>query len=84
MIIWFSFFPPLSAFHILKDTTIQLTLEKIPTDKDTQFTFLPCDESYTSSGVLKVEGKFVNAVQVRSFIIFNCCIILYNVHCAVV
>ncbi|XP_062872043.1 intermembrane lipid transfer protein VPS13D [Trichomycterus rosablanca] len=52
------------AFHILKDTTIQLTLEKLPIDKDTHFTFLPCDETFTSTGVLKVEGKFVNAVQV--------------------
>ncbi|XP_072553553.1 intermembrane lipid transfer protein VPS13D isoform X2 [Salminus brasiliensis] len=52
------------AFHILKDTTIQCTLEKVPIDEDTQFTFLSCDEPYHSTGLLRVEGKFVNAVQV--------------------
>ncbi|XP_031659504.1 vacuolar protein sorting-associated protein 13D isoform X1 [Oncorhynchus kisutch] len=53
------------AFHILKDTTIQFTLEKVPPiDEDTQFTFLTTDEPYYSTGLLRVEGKFVNAVQV--------------------
>uniref|UniRef100_A0AAZ3RG97 UBA domain-containing protein n=1 Tax=Oncorhynchus tshawytscha TaxID=74940 RepID=A0AAZ3RG97_ONCTS len=53
------------AFHILKDTTIQFTLEKVPPiDEDTQFTFLTTDEPYNSTGLLRVEGKFVNAVQV--------------------
>ncbi|XP_035236927.1 vacuolar protein sorting-associated protein 13D isoform X1 [Anguilla anguilla] len=52
------------AFHILKDTTIQFTLEKVPLDEDTQFTFLTCDDPFNSSGLLKVDGKFVNAVQV--------------------
>uniref|UniRef100_A0A3B4CNR3 UBA domain-containing protein n=1 Tax=Pygocentrus nattereri TaxID=42514 RepID=A0A3B4CNR3_PYGNA len=52
------------AFHILKDTTIQCTLEKVPIDEETQFTFLSCDEPYHGTGLLRVEGKFVNAVQV--------------------
>ncbi|KAL7864820.1 hypothetical protein AOLI_G00162400 [Acnodon oligacanthus] len=52
------------AFHILKDTTIQCTLEKVPIDEETQFTFLLCDEPYHGTGLLRVEGKFVNAVQV--------------------
>ncbi|KAL2104176.1 hypothetical protein ACEWY4_001044 [Coilia grayii] len=61
------FFESLSkgkAFHILKDTTIQFTLEKVPIDEDSQFTYLSCDDSFQSSGLLRVEGKFVNAVQV--------------------
>ncbi|XP_034152069.1 vacuolar protein sorting-associated protein 13D isoform X4 [Esox lucius] len=52
------------AFHILKDTTIQFTLEKVPPIEDTQFNFLTTDEPFTSTGLLRVEGKFVNAVQV--------------------
>ncbi|KAK1801786.1 hypothetical protein P4O66_022429 [Electrophorus voltai] len=48
------------AFHILKDTTIQFTLEKVPTVEDIQF----CDEPYHNTGLLRVEGKFVNAVKV--------------------
>ncbi|MCJ8741597.1 hypothetical protein PDJAM_G00072560 [Pangasius djambal] len=50
------------AFHILKDTTIQFTLEKVPAG--TQFSFHSFDEPYHSAGLLRVEGKFVNAVQV--------------------
>lgn len=53
-----------SAFHILKDTTIQFTLEKVPIDEESQFTYLSCDDSFHSTGLLRVEGKFVNAVQV--------------------
>ncbi|CAJ1055202.1 vacuolar protein sorting-associated protein 13D isoform X2 [Xyrichtys novacula] len=52
------------AFHILKDTTIQFTLEKVPVEEDTQFTFLTTEEPFKSSGLLRVEGKFVNPVQV--------------------
>ncbi|XP_076848119.1 LOW QUALITY PROTEIN: intermembrane lipid transfer protein VPS13D [Brachyhypopomus gauderio] len=48
------------AFHILKDSTIQFTLEKVPTVEDIQF----CDEPYHSTGLLRVEGKFVSAVKV--------------------
>ena len=52
------------AFHILKDTTIQFTLEKLPIDEDTQFIFLTTEEPWKSTGLLKIEGKFVNPVQV--------------------
>lgn len=55
----------ISAFHILKDTTIQFTLEKVPVVEDTQFS-QSSEELYHSTGLLKVEGKFVNAVQVRN------------------
>uniref|UniRef100_A0A3Q3FFG1 Vacuolar protein sorting 13 homolog D n=1 Tax=Labrus bergylta TaxID=56723 RepID=A0A3Q3FFG1_9LABR len=61
------FFESLSrgkAFHILKDTTIQFTIEKVPVEEDTQFTFLTTEEPFKSTGVLRVEGKFVNPVQV--------------------
>ncbi|XP_074536599.1 intermembrane lipid transfer protein VPS13D [Halichoeres trimaculatus] len=61
------FFESLSrgkAFHILKDTTIQFTLEKLPVEEDSQFTFLTTEESFKSTGLLQVEGKFVNPVQV--------------------
>ncbi|XP_030278181.1 vacuolar protein sorting-associated protein 13D isoform X3 [Sparus aurata] len=52
------------AFHILKDTTIQFTLEKVPIDEENQFTFLTTEEPCKSTGLLRVEGKFVNPVQV--------------------
>uniref|UniRef100_A0A8C4H619 Vacuolar protein sorting 13 homolog D n=1 Tax=Dicentrarchus labrax TaxID=13489 RepID=A0A8C4H619_DICLA len=61
------FFESLSrgkAFHILKDTTIQFTLEKVPVDEDTEFTFLTTEEPCRSTGLLRIEGKFVNPVQV--------------------
>ena len=54
----------LPAFHILKDTTIQFTLEKVPVEEDTQFTFLTTEDPSRSSGLLRIEGKFVNPVQV--------------------
>lgn len=52
------------AFHILKDTTIQFTLEKVPIDEDTQFIFLTTEEPCKSTGLLRIEGKFVNPVKV--------------------
>ncbi|XP_026189006.1 vacuolar protein sorting-associated protein 13D isoform X2 [Mastacembelus armatus] len=61
------FFESLSrgkAFHILKDTTIQFTLEKVPVDEDTQFALLTTEEPCKSTGLLRIEGKFVNPVQV--------------------
>ncbi|XP_028848635.1 vacuolar protein sorting-associated protein 13D isoform X2 [Denticeps clupeoides] len=61
------FFESLSrgkAFHILKDTTIQFTLEKLPPDRDAQLSFLPNEVLCNSTSLLRVEGKFVNAVQV--------------------
>lgn len=55
----------LLAFHILKDTTIQFTLEKIPDDDGGQFTLLTTEEPWRSTGLLRVEGRFVNSVQVN-------------------
>ncbi|XP_051961416.1 intermembrane lipid transfer protein VPS13D-like [Xyrauchen texanus] len=52
------------AFHILKDTTIQLTVEKVPVAENSQFNFLSCEAPYQSTGLMRVEGRFVNAVQV--------------------
>ncbi|KAM9855129.1 intermembrane lipid transfer protein VPS13D [Aulostomus maculatus] len=52
------------AFHILKDTTIQFTLEKVPVEEDIQFTLLTIEEPCKSTGLLRIEGKFVNPVQV--------------------
>uniref|UniRef100_A0A3Q0RXJ4 Vacuolar protein sorting 13 homolog D n=1 Tax=Amphilophus citrinellus TaxID=61819 RepID=A0A3Q0RXJ4_AMPCI len=52
------------AFHILKDTTIQFTLEKVPADRDAQLTLLTTEEAYRSTGLLRIEGKFVNPVKV--------------------
>uniref|UniRef100_A0A672ZCY6 Vacuolar protein sorting 13 homolog D n=1 Tax=Sphaeramia orbicularis TaxID=375764 RepID=A0A672ZCY6_9TELE len=52
------------AFHILKDTTIQFSLEKIPIGEDMQCTLLTSVESCRSTGLLRIEGKFVNPVQV--------------------
>lgn len=60
-----------SAFHILKDTTIQFTLEKVPIDEDTQFTFLTMEEPCKSTGLLRVVGKFVNPVQVNTISILQ-------------
>ncbi|XP_033825826.1 intermembrane lipid transfer protein VPS13D isoform X2 [Periophthalmus magnuspinnatus] len=61
------FFESLScgkAYHILKDTTIQFTMEKIPADDNNHFAFLSTEEPCRSTGLLKVQGKFVTPVQV--------------------
>lgn len=58
------------AFHILKDTTIQFTLEKVPVDGDAQFTLLTTEESFKSTGLLRIEGKFVNPVKVYNITIY--------------
>ncbi|XP_053704503.1 intermembrane lipid transfer protein VPS13D [Synchiropus splendidus] len=52
-----------NAFHILKDTTIQFTIEKAE-DEDAPFTFLTVEEPCKSNGLMRVEGKFVKPVQV--------------------
>lgn len=57
----------LPAFHVLKDATIQLTVEKVAIDENSHFNFLSCEEPYQSTGLLKVEGRFVNAVQVKLY-----------------
>ncbi|XP_058408923.1 intermembrane lipid transfer protein VPS13D isoform X7 [Diceros bicornis minor] len=54
------------AFHILNDTTIQFKLEKIPIERESELTFsLSLDDLGTCS-IMKIEGKFVNPVQVHS------------------
>ncbi|XP_034027547.1 LOW QUALITY PROTEIN: vacuolar protein sorting-associated protein 13D [Thalassophryne amazonica] len=61
------FFESLSrgkAFHILKDTTIQFTIEKVPVDDNAQLNCLTTEEPCRSEGLMKIEGKFVNPVQV--------------------
>ncbi|NWY00497.1 VP13D protein, partial [Nothoprocta ornata] len=52
------------AFHILNNTTIQFKLEKIPLEKDLDLTFPLSNEDFGISSVMKIEGKFVNPLQV--------------------
>ncbi|XP_041275721.1 vacuolar protein sorting-associated protein 13D isoform X1 [Onychostruthus taczanowskii] len=52
------------AFHILNNTTIQFKLEKIPLEKDLDLTFPLCNEDFGISSIMKIEGKFVNPLQV--------------------
>uniref|UniRef100_A0A8C3DPQ3 Vacuolar protein sorting 13 homolog D n=1 Tax=Corvus moneduloides TaxID=1196302 RepID=A0A8C3DPQ3_CORMO len=52
------------AFHILNNTTIQFKLEKIPLEKDLDLTFPLCNEEFGISSIMKIEGKFVNPLQV--------------------
>ncbi|XP_059722821.1 intermembrane lipid transfer protein VPS13D isoform X2 [Haemorhous mexicanus] len=52
------------AFHILNNTTIQFKLEKIPLEKDLDLTFPLCNEDLGISSIMKIEGKFVNPLQV--------------------
>ncbi|XP_078806203.1 intermembrane lipid transfer protein VPS13D isoform X4 [Oryzias latipes] len=61
------FFESLSrgqAFHILKDTTIQFTVEKLPLDEDAEQSLSTTEESYRSVGQLRIQGEFVTPVQV--------------------
>ncbi|KAK7884105.1 hypothetical protein WMY93_027228 [Mugilogobius chulae] len=51
------------AYHILKDTTIQFTMEKVPVEEDSHVAFLSTEEPCRSSGLLKVQGKFITPVQ---------------------
>lgn len=39
-------------------------MEKVPVDEDIQFPFLTTEEPCKSTGLLRVEGKFVSPVQV--------------------
>ncbi|XP_043387413.1 vacuolar protein sorting-associated protein 13D isoform X3 [Chelonia mydas] len=52
------------AFHILNNTTIQFKLEKIPTDRDLDLTFPLNNEDFGISSIMRIEGKFVNPLQV--------------------
>ncbi|XP_066838355.1 intermembrane lipid transfer protein VPS13D isoform X3 [Anser cygnoides] len=52
------------AFHILNNTTIQFKLEKIPLGRDLDVTFPLNSEDFGISSIMKIEGKFVNPLQV--------------------
>ncbi|EDL81065.1 vacuolar protein sorting 13D (yeast) (predicted), isoform CRA_b [Rattus norvegicus] len=52
------------AFHILNNTTIQFKLEKIPIERETELTFSLSPDELGTSSIMKIEGKFVNPVQV--------------------
>uniref|UniRef100_A0A8C8S437 Vacuolar protein sorting 13 homolog D n=1 Tax=Pelusios castaneus TaxID=367368 RepID=A0A8C8S437_9SAUR len=52
------------AFHILNNTTIQFKLEKIPVERDLEFVFPLSNEDLGLSSIMRIEGKFVNPLQV--------------------
>ncbi|XP_006885807.1 PREDICTED: vacuolar protein sorting-associated protein 13D [Elephantulus edwardii] len=52
------------AFHILNNTTIQFKMEKIPVERESELTFSLSPDDLGSSSIMKIEGKFVNPVQV--------------------
>ncbi|XP_073089324.1 intermembrane lipid transfer protein VPS13D isoform X7 [Manis javanica] len=52
------------AFHILNNTTIQFKLEKIPIERESALTFSLSPDDLETSSIMKIEGKFVNPVQV--------------------
>uniref|UniRef100_A0A803U021 UBA domain-containing protein n=1 Tax=Anolis carolinensis TaxID=28377 RepID=A0A803U021_ANOCA len=51
------------AFHILNNATIQFELEKIPVERDAELAF-SADEDIEISSLMRIEGKFVNPLQV--------------------
>ncbi|KAM6240877.1 intermembrane lipid transfer protein VPS13D isoform 4-T4 [Porphyrio hochstetteri] len=51
------------AFHILNNTTIQFKLEKVPLERDLDLTFPLSNEDFGISSIMKIEGKFVNPLQ---------------------
>ncbi|KAM4015734.1 LOW QUALITY PROTEIN: intermembrane lipid transfer protein VPS13D [Anomaloglossus baeobatrachus] len=52
------------AFHILHNTTIQFKMEKFNIERDCELTFPFIDDSLEVGSILKIEGNFVNNVQV--------------------
>ncbi|XP_077106391.1 intermembrane lipid transfer protein VPS13D isoform X2 [Ranitomeya variabilis] len=52
------------AFHILHNTTIQFKMEKFNMERDCELTFPYTDDSLEVGSILKIEGNFVNNVQV--------------------
>uniref|UniRef100_A0A8C6W485 Vacuolar protein sorting 13D n=1 Tax=Nannospalax galili TaxID=1026970 RepID=A0A8C6W485_NANGA len=52
------------AFHILNNTTIEFKLEKIPIERESELTFSLSPDDLGTSSIMKIEGKFVNPVQV--------------------
>lgn len=65
-----SFFSVMPAFHILNNTTIQFKLEKIPIERESELTFSLSPDDLGTSSIMKIEGKFVNPVQVSTLLIF--------------
>lgn len=57
------------AFHILNNTTIQFKLEKIPIERESELTFSLSPDDLGTSSIMKIEGKFVNPVQVNTLFI---------------
>ncbi|EQB79033.1 vacuolar protein sorting 13 D-like protein [Camelus ferus] len=53
-----------TAFHILNNTTIQFKLEKIPIERESELAFSLSPDDLATSSIMKIEGKFVNPVQV--------------------
>lgn len=64
------FFSLMPAFHILNNTTIQFKLEKIPIERESELTFSLSPDDLGASSIMKIEGKFVNPVQVSTLLIF--------------
>ncbi|KAM4703144.1 intermembrane lipid transfer protein VPS13D [Rhinophrynus dorsalis] len=52
------------AFHILQNTSIQFKMEKRRIEQDGQLTLSHSDDSFDVGSILKIEGNFVNHVQV--------------------
>lgn len=57
------------AFHILNNTTIQFKLEKIPIERESELTFSLSPDDLGTSSIMKIEGKFVNPVQVNKYLV---------------
>ncbi|KAM9299302.1 intermembrane lipid transfer protein VPS13D [Gastrophryne carolinensis] len=52
------------AFHILHNTSIQFKMEKLTVERDCELPFPYTEESMEVESVLKIQGNFVNNVQV--------------------
>ncbi|KAE8593143.1 hypothetical protein XENTR_v10019000 [Xenopus tropicalis] len=52
------------AFHILQNTSIQFKMEKFALEPENELSFCYNDESLEVGSILKIEGNFVNHVQV--------------------
>ncbi|CAN2388149.1 Vacuolar protein sorting 13 homolog D (S. cerevisiae) [Pristimantis euphronides] len=52
------------AFHILHNTTIQFKMEKFNIERDCELTFPYTEDPLEVESILKIEGNFVNYVQV--------------------
>ncbi|KAM8927222.1 intermembrane lipid transfer protein VPS13D [Pelodytes ibericus] len=52
------------AFHILNNTTIQFKMEKFAVQRESELPFPFMEDSLDVGSVMKIEGNFVNCVQV--------------------